>query len=179
MVSNYTLFISCVMGTMYIYRKNITFKVLLAVSDIIDIWYDLKYSYWIKKEDNEDKDKDKVLSEIVSELCTDYYIAYKWYGTVYYTMDKVPPVLDGNEYINEDNSDITITLIYDDGTKLLLSDNTHKTLIRLLSGPNQDFSISMKPTLKDLKNIIFNEYHNKLHKIIYTNSNYEEFTFVD
>lgn len=166
-----------------VFRKPIKRLAIKAMSKGVDVWYDMKYSYFvdlpeISQELKSESEKARERAKVIKVHDLDHYLIYQWIdGKYYITTDAVPPYLPDTGETDIFSDD----LITSSEAILFFNDDTNRPAtakemngLNSLAGPGQDFSLCSKPSLAAIQKVLSLL---GLTKVIYNNYNYEEFIF--
>lgn len=177
----YFTFFAGLVGTVVFLKKPLQRLLIKTISSSIDLFYDIKYRYYVDLPEVSDDSKieRQVRAPVIHVDPRGNYLIYKWSdGKYYMTTACVLPFLPNNNEAHtidsdDDDMDACECSLIVNGTSRSANER-EKALIRTLAGPGQDFSVSMRPLLTELRAILNLP---GLDKVIFNNSNYEEFIF--
>lgn len=178
MVENYiyfSLFFGLTGAVVMVFKKPLQRLFLKTLSRSIDFFYDIKYQYYADMPEVSEQYKSvktQVHADVISVDHRDRYLIYKWSdGKHYITTASVAPLFTDDDTIENEDPDCECILFIDGIPKPASS--KQKDIIMALAGPGQDFSVSKRPSLSELASIL----EVSVDKIIFNNSNHEEFIF--
>jgi hypothetical protein len=143
MIPLLTGFVTASSFIIYLYREEISKKILSG----IDLYYDFKYSL----QDSKIELAPRLPAEIVEQHAD--YIVYKWCnGNKYITFDNQVPILE--DELCDDEESVTVYVTFNDGTTINGDNEDINELMRMVSGPGNDFSVTDKPNREQIVKLL-------------------------
>lgn len=175
-----TVLVGLTGGAVTLFKKPLSRLAAKCMSHGIDLYYDMKYKYYLDLPDESEKRKrcnSVTHAPVIYVDHLDRYLIYKWVDDAHYaTVSGTPPLIPDD--IQHTDHDEDLKDVDDIECIITVGNNSRRATPRelnvmiSLAGPGQDFTVSKLPTLSDLRNILE---ITDLSKVIFNNANYEEF----